>query len=197
MNKRQSKPDRAKETPETYTYEDYAALDDGLRYELADGKLELMSPAPTPLHQAVSFQLHYTLDQSCRSEYVIISAPVDVILSKMEVRQPDIVMVHRSRMSVITRRGIEGPPDLVVEITSSSSRRRDKVHKTKAYAKYSVPEYWILDLESKTLEQYVLNGHVYELLDVYAADDQIHSERIACVSFSMNQILNNVPDLPA
>src|SRR5690606_34328260 len=98
------------------TYEQYAAMpDDGNRYELADGVLELMSPTPTVLHQMVSFAMHAFVESSCRNEFILIASPVDVILSDTEVRQPDLVIIHRSRMSMIRNRGIYGAPDLVVE----------------------------------------------------------------------------------
>jgi Uma2 family endonuclease len=193
--KSDKKPEVIKETP--LTYDDYASLpDDGNRYELASGALELMSPAPSPRHQAYSNQLQYTLNRSCQSEYLIFSAPVDVILSNTEVRQPDLLMVHRSRSSILTKRGVEGPPDLVVEIMSAYSRKRDKVHKTRSYARHGVPEYWIIDLTTLTLEQYLLNGESYQIHNVYAEDEIVQSERISCVAFSMYELVRSVPDLP-
>ncbi len=181
------------ETP--VTYETYASLpDDGNRYEVAGGRLELMSPAPSPTHQSVSYELHALLKSGCRQDYFIFSAPIDVVLSETEVRQPDVVMIHRSRQSQITKRGIFGSPDLVAEITSEHSRRRDKVHKTKVYAKYGVPEYWIVDLTNFTLEQYVLReSGMYELIEVYAEDEPVRSERLACVSFSMADLTRDLP----
>ncbi|MEQ4482527.1 Uma2 family endonuclease [Cohnella silvisoli] len=128
------------------TYDDYAQLpDDGKRYEVADGVLELMSPAPSPKHQVISYQMQTLLTNNCQLEYIIFASPVDLILSAKEVRQPDLVMVHRSRMEIITRRGIEGIPDLVAEILSPHSVKRDKQQKLKSYAAYQIPEYWIID----------------------------------------------------
>ncbi|WP_199624208.1 Uma2 family endonuclease [Paenibacillus alkalitolerans] len=192
--KKKNVPGIAAESP--VTYDVYASLpDDGNRYEVADGVLELMSPAPGTLHQVISYELQSKLNSDCRQEYIIINAPIDVILSDTEVRQPDLVMVHRSRMSLISKRGIEGVPDLVVEIMSSHSRKRDKVHKTKAYAKYGVPEYWIVDLSNYTLEQYVLKQGIYELIDVYEGEETVRSDKLACVSFSMGEIVRQLPDV--
>jgi Uma2 family endonuclease len=180
------------------TYEVYANLpDDGNRYEVASGQLELMSPGPTPMHQMISNELQYLLNSNCRQHYFIFSAPIDVILSDTEIRQPDLVMVHRSRQSIITQRGINGAPDLVVEISSEHSRRRDKVHKTKAYARYGVPEYWIVDLTNFTMEQYLLREHGYELVEVYAGEEPVHSDRLDCVSFTMNDLTRDLPEYPA
>jgi len=184
-----------KESP--VTYDMYANMeDDGRRYEISDGVLELMSPAPTPTHQSVSQELLFSLNATCRTEYIIYVSPVDVILSATEVRQPDLVMIHRSRMGIIGSKGINGAPDLVVEVSSKHSRRRDKVQKCIVYAKYGVPEYWIVDLSNFTLEQYVLDGERYELIDVYAEDDKISSKAASCASFSMGEIVRNLPIQP-
>jgi len=181
-----------KESP--VTYEMYAEMiDDGNRYEISDGVLELMSPAPTPAHQSFVNELQYKFNVGCRNEYIIYSSPIDVILSATEVRQPDLIMIHRSRMDIIGSKGINGAPDLVVEISSKHSRRRDKVQKRIAYAKYGVPEYWIIDLSNFTLEQYVLDGERYELIEVYAEDDTISSKTASCASFSMNELVQGLP----
>ncbi|MBO9609613.1 MAG: Uma2 family endonuclease [Paenibacillaceae bacterium] len=185
-----------KESPVTYDlYADM--MDDGNRYEIANGVLELMSPAPTTIHQMLTYKMVSSLEASCGNEFIILLSPIDVILSDTEVRQPDIVMIHRSRMAIISNRGINGSPDLVVEIMSKHSRRRDKVQKRIAYAKYGVTEYWLIDLTNFTLEQYVLDGNRYELVEVYAEDDTISSTTVPCASFSMNGLVQSLPVHPS
>jgi Uma2 family endonuclease len=195
MDREKKKRHLIQESP--MTYEDYAALPDeeGVRYELDDGFLYLMTPSPTPVHQAISYQLQYLLNTSCRADYMIFSSPIDVILSRKEVKQPDIVMIQRSRLHLVTKRGIEGPPDLVVEIMSEYSRKRDKVYKRKVYARYHIPEYWTIDLTNYTLEQYVLNKEDFELIEIYAEDEEVRSERLPCVSLTVNQLLVDLPEL--
>lgn len=193
--KKKSYEEVMKQSP--VTYELYAnMIDDGNRYEISDGTLELMTPSPTFMHQTFCAEMLYKLNGSCRNEWIIVASPVDVILSDTEVRQPDIVMIHRSRMSIISDRGINGAPDLVVEITSAHSRRRDKVVKRVVYAKYGVPEYWIVDIANFTLEQYVLDGERYDLIEVYAEDDMLRSQTVPCASFSMNEIVQSLPVKP-
>ncbi|HEY0826556.1 MAG TPA: Uma2 family endonuclease [Bacilli bacterium] len=188
------KPDHLREQP--MTYGEYADLpDDGNRYELVEGFLEMMSPSATTKHQMISFQIQKKLAQSCEHEYFILNAPLDVILSPKEVRQPDLVMIHRGRIHIMKKYGIEGAPDLVVEILSLSSIKRDKVNKLKSYAYYAIPEYWIVDPGNGTLEQYVLQDKSYELVEVYTEDEIIKSNHIPCVSFSMKEIMNQIPDL--
>lgn len=192
MNK-QGKKSIIRETPQTY--DDYAKLDDGNRYELASGRLELMSPAPSVHHQMVSAQIQKRLMQSCEDEYLILDAPVDVILDKYEVRQPDLVIIHRSRMHIVSRRGVIGAPDLVVEILSPSTLRRDKIDKIKVYALYGIPEYWLVDPFIGALEQYILNDKVYELAEIYTEDEHVSSSLVSCASFTMRDIMNQIPDL--
>ncbi|MGY0693281.1 Uma2 family endonuclease [Virgibacillus sp. FSP13] len=178
------------------TYDDYAAVDDGNRYELVKGQLELMSPAPTVTHQLVSFEMQKTIAQSCETDYIILNAPVDVILSQTdEVRQPDLVLIHRNRVNILSNRGVEGAPDLVVEILSPSSLKRDKIDKLKTYEHYKVPEYWTVEPISGILEEYILNEGRYELFNIFQGDEPVASPTIPCVSFTMANILDNIPEI--
>lgn len=111
-----NKPGSDKLKESGLTYNDYAAIEDGNTYELVDGYLELMGPGPTVTHQLVSGELFEKLKQSCGTDYIIFPAPIDVILAPTEVRQPDLVLVNRNRMDILSNRGVEGAPDLVVEI---------------------------------------------------------------------------------
>jgi Uma2 family endonuclease len=193
-NRKTNKTETVHEQP--MTYNDYAAMeDDGNRYELADGKLELMSPGPPINHQFFVKELYSSLTQSCSSQYFVMFAPLDVILSPTEVRQPDIMMVHRSRIHILSQRGIEGPPDLVVEIISPSTVKRDRLDKHSVYARYGIPEYWLADPANGSLEQYVLTQETYRLAHVYSGDETICSEKLPCVSFTMMEILQLIPDV--
>ena len=183
---------------QSVTYDDYAKIPDeeGVRYEINDGKLELMTPNPNAIHQLVIQEIGYHIIQKCLQDFVIFLAPIDVILSEIEVRQPDIVMLHRDRLSIISKRGIEGPPDLVVEVLSPFSARRDRQQKIHAYARYHIPEYWIVDISNGLLEQYLMVNEKYELSEVYKEDEVVRSPQITCISFTMNEIINSIPKLP-
>ncbi|MCD9020782.1 Uma2 family endonuclease [Cohnella silvisoli] len=131
--------------------------------------------------------------KSCKSDYIIYSAPLDVILNGTNVVQPDILMIHRSRQHIVTARGIEGPPDLVVEIISPGSRKRDKVKKMTVYEKHGVPEYWIIDSETRMLEQYLQNDRErYELCDLFEGDDRVTSNKLPCVAFVISAIFSEI-----
>jgi Uma2 family endonuclease len=179
------------------TYEDYANLpDEGIRYEINDGRLEAMTPGPNALHQFVVQQIEHRILQKCSQDFVVLLAPIDLILSETEVRQPDLIMIHRDRLPIITKRGIEGTPDLVVEVLSPFSAKRDRQQKLLAYAKYRIPEYWIVDINNELLEQYLLTDQQYKLFEVYTENEPVHSAKLSCISFTMREIMDNIPELP-
>jgi Uma2 family endonuclease len=137
-----------------WTYEDYRTLpDDRNRYEVIDGEL-LMTPAPSTTHQRVSKRLGRMLLQELEDTGIAIVyyAPIDVIFSPTSVVQPDLVVVMKERQGIITERGIEGPPDIVIEILSPTSRSADLHSKRKLYSSQEVSEYWIADPETHTVE---------------------------------------------
>lgn len=184
---------------ERLTYEDYAALpEEGPRYELVDGQLELLAPAPTPRHQLMVQAVYDSLHESCRSDFILLLAPVDVIFSRHCVLQPDLVLVRITRASIITNRGIEGPPDLVVEVVSPGSVERDHVHKMQLYASFGVPEYWLIEQDDAHLEQYVLTpGGGYVLHQTCRGAQTVRSRQAPCVAFTMEEIWRNLPALPS
>lgn len=189
MTKRKEDNDRVKEPP--VTYEVYADMpDDGNRYEILDGVLEMMSPGPSTVHQGVSGKL-YLLTQSCAEEYVIYMAPLDIILDRTNVLQPDLVMIRRDRLDIVTMRGIEGAPDLVVEVLSPGSRKRDKVRKAAIYARYGVPEYWIVDPLARTLEQHILASDHYIIGNLFEEGDTVQSDKLPCVSFTVSELFQD------
>ena len=159
-------PDRIPPGPIKLTYEDYVDLpDDGRRYEILDGELEV-SPAPAPKHQAVSGNLVWVLHGHVRERGLgsLYFAPIDVILADTSIVQPDIVFIAAGRESIVSGRGIEGAPDLAVEILSPWSVRRDRVAKAALYARYGIRHYWVADPDAGVLEMYEAHGTEYRFV---------------------------------
>jgi Uma2 family endonuclease len=151
------------------TYQDYAALpDDGQRYEIHDGELSV-TPAPTPLHQIVLVNLLTRLDAHVRAGTLgrVLVAPLDVILSdrprETTILQPDIIFLDRERLGAISRRAIEGPPTLAVEILSPTTAAVDRTRKRQLYARYGIPYYWLVDVDARDIEANVLRSGTYVL----------------------------------
>ena len=164
-------PDRIPPGPIKLTYEDYVELpDDGRRYEILDGELEV-SPAPAPLHQRVSQNLSVLLDGYVRPRKIgrIYCAPIDVLLADTNVVQPDLIFVSSAREGIVTRRAVEGPPELVVDILSPCSVRRDRVAKAALYSRFGIGHYWLIDPEARTFEAYEAEGAEYRLAATHGA----------------------------
>jgi Uma2 family endonuclease len=135
-----------------FDYSDIVARDgDGKRYELVDGEL-LVNPSPSPMHQRVSRRLQRQLEDyfAERNLGEVFNAPLDVILTMHDVFEPDLLVV--ADPSHISRRGIEHPPLLVVEILSPSTRRVDRGFKFRRYAALGVQHCWIVDPDENRLE---------------------------------------------
>lgn len=157
------------------TYRDYAALpEDGHRYELHDGALSV-TPAPGTRHQRISREFLSVLHQHVNADGLgeVLSAPLDVILSDVTVLQPDLVYIDRTRAHVVSERGVEGPPTLVVEIISPSTETIDRVTKAHLYARHEVPYFWLVDPKARTIEAFRLEGGGYALVTRAAGDAEV------------------------
>jgi Uma2 family endonuclease len=154
------------------TYDDLQDMpDDGQRYEILGGEL-IVTPAPTAAHQRVLRSLDRLIDDHVRRTGVgeLFGAPFDVLLSRFDTVEPDLVFVSAARPPVANdQNSIDFPPDLVVEVISPSSRRYDRVRKMALYSQSGVREYWIADPERRTLEIYALEGEAYVQVDSDAA----------------------------
>lgn len=161
----------------TWTYADYRLMpDDGKRYEIIEGDL-LVTPAPTTTHQTVSkrIQLALMLQIEEKGLGAVFDAPIDLIASETTTVQPDLVVVRQQRRNIITERGIEGPPDLVVEILSPTTERVDRSRKRKLYAAIGVAEYWIADPTSHTVEVLALHAEGYRTVGVFGPGQALRS----------------------
>ncbi len=147
------------------TYKDYEVLPaDGRRYELHEGELSV-TPAPSPQHQQILANLNEIVRQHVKSHDLgkVFFAPIDCILGETTVVQPDLVYLDNSRLSIVSARGLEGAPTLVVEILSPTTTLIDRSTKRQLYARYGVPDYWIVDPEARVIEAYGLSDGGYQL----------------------------------
>lgn len=137
-----------------YTSAEFRLLPPGPPYfELIDGTL-IMSPSPKFPHQRASTALVVLLKQFVTEHGLgeVVSAPMDVEFDQFNTFQPDILFISNERNGIITDEGdIVGAPDLVVEILSKN-RVHDLVTKRYFYEIHNVREYWVVDLQKKTIE---------------------------------------------
>lgn len=135
-------------------YDDLQAIPpDRLRYELAEGDLHV-TPAPSPQHQWTGKQLQRQLEAYFEGRNLghVYDAPIDVVLSRQDVFEPDLVVV--TDPSIVTSRAIEGVPTLVVEVLSASTASYDRTTKSRRYAEFGIDHFWIVDIRNSTLECY-------------------------------------------
>lgn len=156
------------DTSRIWTYDDLARLpDDGKRYEILDGDL-VVSPSPTPDHQRALGKLFLMLQRQLQDHGIaeVFFGPMDAILSPQRVLVPDLMIVRRERASIVRERGVEGAPDLALEVMSTRPAL-DRVRKFGLYAKTGVAEYWLVDPVGQTIEVYFLVEGEYQLLGYY------------------------------
>ena len=129
----------------------------GPRYQLINGDL-IVAPAPNRLHQKVSRNLQYQISHYLEGNPIgeLYDAPFDVQLSNIDVFQPDLVYVSRAHASILTAQGMNGAPDLVIEILSPSTAEHDLGAKREIYARTGVSELWIVDPVIRRLQRYLL-----------------------------------------
>jgi Uma2 family endonuclease len=161
-----------------YTYADYLTWTFDDRIELIKGWIYKMSPAPRRRHQAVSGNLSFEMKKyfnTCNCQ--IYEAPFDVRLKKNKgsdsqvntVVQPDISIF--CDLSKLDDRGAIDAPDMVVEITSDSTMKKDYNEKFNLYEENGVQEYWIANPDSKSIEIFTKVEDKFESIGVFNVND--------------------------
>ncbi len=167
-----------------WTVEDYLQLEEGLLAQLIDGEL-IMSPAPKPKHQRVLRELFNVLRDSTLDGELFFS-PIDLYIDSKNVLQPDLVFISTASKHFISERGIEGPPDLVIEVISPSNSFIDRNIKKRKYLEFGVKEYWIVDPGNETLEIYT--GTLDKPALYLAGEGTVVSSILPKVSFALENI---------
>jgi Uma2 family endonuclease len=172
-----------------WTYEDYYKLDDDQRYEIIDGNL-LMAPAPTLWHQDWLMDLAVLLRQHIRKNHLgrLFIAPVDVVLDDENTVQPDLVFVATANARILRQRAIFGAPDLLVELVSPSSVRRDRYVKKDLYSRFGVKEYCIGDPANSSLEVFALHKGRYKPHCAAEEKGKISSLVLAGLDFDLSEL---------
>ncbi len=172
--------DRTKE----WTVEDFVQLEESnLPCELINGEL-FMSPAPSLTHQVVSSNLNDILKTYAKKIGGFVAySPFDVYLDNKNVFQPDLLLVRKQNLAIITERGLQGAPDLAVEIISPSNAFKDRNHKRRLYQKFGVKEYWIVDPGNRTLEIYDFSSEETPILYL-VGEGEVTSNLLPGLSFS-------------
>ncbi|HEU4882587.1 MAG TPA: Uma2 family endonuclease [Longimicrobium sp.] len=137
-----------------WTYSEFARLsNDPNRYEVIDGEV-FVTPVPSPWHQEVAARLFTEVRLFVEDHHIgkLLPGPLDVLFADGDYLSPDMVMVRLERLGIVSDRGLEGVPDLIVEITSPLTAERDRGIKCERYAYFGVPHYWIVDPHARQIE---------------------------------------------
>jgi len=137
------------------TYEDFLLFpDDGKRHELIDGE-HCVTPAPILRHQLIVGNLTFLIRLYLETHPIgrAFGAPFDVILSQFDIVEPDVQYISSERAHILVD-WVRGAPDLVVEVMSKSTRKRDLTVKRDLYERSGVKEYWFVDGEANSVRVY-------------------------------------------
>lgn len=176
-----------------FTYADYLTWPDDERWEIIGGEAHAMTPAPSPIHQRLVLRVASRLESALRGHPCeAFVAPVDVVLSESDVVQPDVIVVcDRTK---IARRGIEGAPDVVVEVLSPGSGLRDRREKRALYERSGVKEYLLVDGDGRLVERFRQGADgAYGKPDVFGPEETMRLESLGDLELPLSEILE--PDV--
>ncbi len=177
------------------TYKDLEAFpEDNFRRELIDGEL-IVTAAPSTRHQDVVLKLGARLLAYCEARggkvYV---APTDVFFSDVNVVEPDVLFVRAEHVGKVERKFVRSAPDVVVEVSSPSTRRLELQRKLELYERFGIPEYWLVDLESDRIEVYRLQEGRYAKPLLFDRAEALVSPQVPGFAITVDDLLGEPDD---
>jgi Uma2 family endonuclease len=172
------------------TYADYMLFpDDGLRHEIIGGE-HYVSPSPVPRHQRISLNLAHLIQTFLDAHPIgeLFYAPIDVLLSEIDIVVPDLVFVSTSRSQIVTSKNLQGAPDLVVEILSPGTRSRDQRLKRDLYERAGAQEYWLVDPERDVVEVYRRAAETFALPIQYGSTEVVTTPLLPGLELPVDRI---------
>ncbi len=172
------------------TYADLEKFpEDNFRRELIDGEL-IVTAAPNTRHQRAVTELVLELGLYAREHGgEVLPAPYDVYFSDSNVVEPDVLFVTAEHIERLEDRYIRAAPDIVVEVSSPSTRRLELSRKKDLYERFGVPEYWYVDLDAERIEIYRLTGGRYGLPELTGRGDRLESHQLLGLALPVDQVL--------
>jgi Uma2 family endonuclease len=156
--------DRVKPSGLKLTYDDFVQFpDDGNRHELIDGE-HYVTPAPRPRHQVILGNLHLLIASWLELHPIgrVLLSPLDVVMSNTDIVEPDLLYLSNERAAAtVTELHVRGVPELLVEIASPGTRKRDDGIKRRLYERAGATEYWIVDPEVDRIRIYRRDGDTF------------------------------------
>ncbi len=171
------------------TYQDYLLFpDDGRRRELIEGEV-YVTPSPNTRHQDIVGFVYRRIGNHLESHGGgrVFVAPYDVVLSDADVVQPDVIFVSDADAGVITKANIQGVPTLLIEVVSDP--RLDRRIKHSLYARYGVPEYWVVDPDADRVEVFSLTDQGYAKPEILEPKETLSTEALPGLIIDLADLL--------
>jgi Uma2 family endonuclease len=161
----------------------------GPRYQLIDGDLIVMPP-PDSFHQDILRNIAFIIGLYLKTHPIgkVYFAPIGVVLTDVNAYEPDLIFISKERKSIIAKRGIEGAPDLVVEVLSPGTARYDKGIKRSIYARTGVVELWLIDPALREIQVFRLREDPQNPVAVHSGKDQFESPIFPGLKFACAEI---------
>lgn len=180
--------------PRTMTWSELELLpEDGPRIELYDGEVWVM-PSATMAHQQVALNTAILFrEYERRAGGLAAIAPLDVVFSQLNVVQPDVLYFVEERVHLAkAHKRPKHRPDVVVEILSPTTEGNDKGRKLRMFARYEVPEYWMIDIDERSIEIRSLRGNFYVVTVNASGDAEVTSPLLPDFSFSLSRLFERL-----
>jgi Uma2 family endonuclease len=154
----------------------------------------MMNPAPTMSHQKISRNLYSALDSFAGAKALgeVWYAPCDIVLDRYNVAQPDLSFIATERAHIVSERNVQGAPDLIAEILSTSTADLDRGYKRHLYAVHGVSEYWLVDPDSRQVEVLTLSETGYVVAGIYGQGETVTSPLLAGLRVAVDDIFAGV-----
>ncbi len=163
--------------------------DDGRRYEIHGGELVVV-PSPRVRHQVVVGATFRILDTYARGNGgTALVAPLDIVFDEFDVVQPDVLFFRAERVHLLQPDAVtRSAPDIVVEVLSPSTASVDRGRKRRTFARYGVPEYWIVDPLARQIDVHVLDGGDYRVTQVASGEATVRSAVLPDLTFEAARV---------
>ncbi|MGH2331193.1 Uma2 family endonuclease [Thermoanaerobacter mathranii] len=183
---------------EIYTYDDYQNWPDEQRIELINGQIYLLAP-PSRIHQKIVIEIatqfhNYLRNKKCEVYVAPFSVrfPAGNEKSDKEIKtvvEPDIVIICDKLK--LDEKGCKGAPDLIVEVISPSTGRKDKIEKFNLYERHGVKEYWIVEPDLKIISVFTLQeNNRYGRPEVYTDENKIKVSIFEDLEINLKDVFN-------
>jgi Uma2 family endonuclease len=171
-----------------WKFDDLFSLPDGKRYEIIAGDLFEL-PTPGTDHATAVVNVLSLLHPEVRSRGgMILTGPIGVFMRDADPVLPDILVVLPDQLHLLSKRGIEGAPSLLVEVLCAANPRHDRLRKRFLYARAGVREYWIVSPEAAAIEVWTLGDDDYDPLVRAGGDESVTSKLFPDLTFLASDV---------